>query len=413
MKNAEAKTKYVVLVGDGMADYPLEELGGKTPLQAADTPNMDRIASCRVGLVRTIPDGMEPGSDVANLSLLGYDPREYHTRRAPFEAASMQVELKPDEVAFRMNLVTLDFNSDHDTVMVSHSSGDLPSEDARQIVDDLKKEFKFPGTAIHQGVGYRHLLVWQNGPEEAATIPPHDVLGQNMAPYLNETADNRVQRLIRGSWPILKNHPVNRRRREQKEKEANSIWLWGQGRAPRLPRFVDKYGVKGAVICAVDLLRGMGIYAGFEPIYVKGATGYLNTNYRGKAEAALQALTRMDFVFLHVEAPDEAGHAGNYREKLEAIENFDGKVVATVLEGLERFDDFRIMVVSDHLTPIVKRTHTAEPTPFAWASKKELHRSGTGAVFSEDSARKSGLLVERGHELMDHFMREPAIPDRS
>jgi len=408
-----SKTKYIVLVGDGMADYPLEELGGKTPLQAADTPNMDRIASCRVGLVRTIPDGMEPGSDVANLSLLGYDPREYHTRRAPFEAASMQVELKPDEVAFRMNLVTLDFNSDHDTVMVSHSSGDLPSEDARQIVDDLKKEFKFPGTAIHQGVGYRHLLVWQNGPEEAATIPPHDVLGQNMAPYLNETADNRVQRLIRGSWPILKNHPVNRRRREQKEKEANSIWLWGQGRAPRLPRFVDKYGVKGAVICAVDLLRGMGIYAGFEPIYVKGATGYLNTNYRGKAEAALQALTRMDFVFLHVEAPDEAGHAGNYREKLEAIENFDGKVVATVLEGLERFDDFRIMVVSDHLTPIVKRTHTAEPTPFAWASKKELHRSGTGAVFSEDSARKSGLLVERGHELMDHFMGEPGIPDRS
>jgi len=408
-----SKTKYIVLVGDGMADYPLEELGGKTPLQAADTPNMDRIASCGVGLVRTIPDGMEPGSDVANLSLLGYDPREYHTRRAPFEAASMQVELKPDEVAFRMNLVTLDFNSDHDTVMVSHSSGDLPSEDARQIVDDLKKEFKFPGTAIHQGVGYRHLLVWQNGPEEAATIPPHDVLGQNMAPYLNETADNRVQRLIRGSWPILKNHPVNRRRREQKEKEANSIWLWGQGRAPRLPRFVDKYGVKGAVICAVDLLRGMGIYAGFEPIYVKGATGYLNTNYRGKAEAALQALTRMDFVFLHVEAPDEAGHAGNYREKLEAIENFDGKVVATVLEGLERFDDFRIMVVSDHLTPIVKRTHTAEPTPFAWASKKELHRSGTGAVFSEDSARKSGLLVERGHELMDHFMGESGIPDRS
>jgi len=374
---------------------------------------MDRIASCRVGLVRTIPDGMEPGSDVANLSLLGYDPREYHTRRAPFEAASMQVELKPDEVAFRMNLVTLDFNSDHDTVMVSHSSGDLPSEDACQIVDDLKKEFKFPGTAIHQGVGYRHLLVWQNGPEEAATIPPHDVLGQNMAPYLNEAADSQVQRVIRASWPILKHHPVNRKRREQKEIEANSIWLWGQGRAPRLPRFVDKYGVKGAVICAVDLLRGMGIYAGFEPIYVKGATGYLNTNYRGKAEAALQALTRMDFVFLHVEAPDEAGHAGNYREKLEAIENFDGKVVATVLEGLERFDDFRIMVVSDHLTPIVKRTHTAEPTPFAWASKKELHSPGTGAVFSEDSARKSGLLVERGHELMDHFMREPAIPDRS
>jgi len=412
MKNAEAKTKYVVLVGDGMADYPLQELGGKTPLQAAQTPNMDRIAACRVGLVRTIPDGMEPGSDVANLSLLGYDPRVYHTRRAPFEAASMGVELKPDEVAYRMNLVTLDFNTDHEVLMVSHSSGDLSSEDARQIVDDLKKELRFPGTMIYQGVGYRHLLVWQKGPEEATTIPPHDVLGQNMALYLNESADNQVQRLIRGSWPILKNHRVNRRRREQKEKEANSIWLWGQGRAPRLPRFVDKYGVKGAVICAVDLLRGMGIYAGFEPIYVQGATGYLNTNYRGKAEAALQALARMDFVFLHVEAPDEAGHAGNPGEKIEAIENFDRKVVGTVLQGLDRFDDFRVMVVSDHLTPIAKRTHTGEPTPFAWASKSELNRSGTGAVFSEDSARDSGLLVDPGHTLLDRFMGETGTRDR-
>ena len=195
-------------------------------------------------------------------------------------------------------------------------------------------------------------------------------------------------------------------------KEANSIWLWGQGRAPRLPRFVDKYGVKGAVICAVDLLRGMGIYAGFEPIYVQGATGYLNTNYRGKAEAALQALTRMDFVFLHVEAPDEAGHAGNPGEKIEAIENFDRKVVGTVLQGLDRFDDFRVMVVSDHLTPIAKRTHTGEPTPFAWASKSELNRSGTGAVFSEDSARDSGLLVDPGHTLLDRFMGETGTRDR-
>jgi 2,3-bisphosphoglycerate-independent phosphoglycerate mutase len=404
MKNAEAKTKYLVLVGDGMGDYPLEELGGKTPLQVAETPNMDRIASCRVGLVRTIPDGMEPGSDVANMSLLGYDPRVYHTRRAPFEAASMHVALKPEDVAFRMNLVTLDFKSDREILMVSHSSGDLPSEDARQIVEGLKREFKFPGTAIYQGVGYRHLLVWANGPEAAPTIPPHDVLGQNMSPYLNENSGSEVQHLIRASWPILKHHPVNWKRREQKEKEANSIWLWGQGRAPSLPRFVDKYGVKGAVICAVDLLRGMGIYAGFDPIYVKGATGYLNTNYRGKAEAALEALTTMDFVFLHVEAPDEAGHAGNCREKIEAIENFDRKVVGTVLEGLARFDDFRIMVVSDHLTPIAKRTHTAEPTPFAWASKKELHQPGTGAVFSEDSARRSGLLIEKGHELMDEFV---------
>jgi 2,3-bisphosphoglycerate-independent phosphoglycerate mutase len=407
-----SNTKYVVLVGDGMADYPLDELGGKTPLQAAETPNMDRIAACRIGLVRTIPAGMEPGSDVANLSLLGYDPRVYQTRRAPFEAASMHVELKPDEVAYRMNLVTLDFNSDHKIIMVSHSSGDLPSEEARQIVGDLKQELRSPDILIYQGVGYRHLLVWQNGPEEALTIPPHDVLGQNMAPYLNEATDNQVQRLIRSSWPILEQHPVNRRRRQKKGKEANSIWLWGQGRAPKLPRFVDKYGINGAVICAVDLLRGMGIYAGFEPIVVQGATGYLNTNYRGKAEAALQALTRMDFVFLHVEAPDEAGHAGNCKEKIEAIENFDRKVVGTVLEGLERFEDFRIMVVSDHLTPIVKRTHTGEPTPFAWASKRELGRAEAGVAFSEDSARHSGLLIEMGHELMDQFVAEPGTEDR-
>jgi 2,3-bisphosphoglycerate-independent phosphoglycerate mutase len=400
-------TKYIVLVGDGMGDYPLKELGGKTPLEAAETPNMDRIAACRVGLVRTIPEGMEPGSDVANLALLGYDPQVYHTRRAPFEAASMKVELKPDEVAFRLNLVTLDFNSDHDVIMVSHSSGDLPSEDARQIVDDLKENLKFPGTTIYQGVGYRHLLVWKKGPEEALTIPPHDVLGQNMAPYLHETGGNLVQRLIRNSWPILKNHPVNLRRRKQKENEANSIWLWGQGRAPELPRFVEKYGLKGAVICAVDLLRGIGIYAGFEPIYVEGATGYLNTNYRGKAEAALQALNRLDFVFLHVEAPDEAGHGGNWKEKIEAIENFDHKVVGTMLEGLQRFEDFRVMVVSDHLTPIPKRTHTPEPTPFAWATKTELMRSGSTAVFSEESARNSGLLVEKGHEMMDKFILEP------
>lgn len=398
--------KYLVLVGDGMGDYPLQELGGKTPLQVAETPNMDRIAACRVGLVQTIPEGMEPGSDVANLSLLGYDPRVYHTRRAPFEAASMRVELKTDEVAFRMNLVTLDLLSDHEVIMVSHSSGDLPSEDARRIVDTLKSDLRFPDTTIYQGVGYRHLVVWRNGPEHAATIPPHDVLGQNMAPYLNDPSDNQVQRLIRSSWPILKNHPVNQKRRERKDKEANSIWLWGQGRAPRLPRFEEKYGLKGAVICAVDLLRGIGIYAGFEPIYVKGATGYLNTNYRGKAEAALEALKRLDFVFVHVEAPDEAGHAGNWKEKIEAIEHFDRKVVGTALQGLGQFDDFRIMVVSDHLTPIPKRTHTAEPTPFAWASKSELERAAAGAVFSEHSARESGLVIERGHELMDRFIKD-------
>ena len=396
--------KYIILVGDGMGDYPLKELGGRTPLEAAETPYMDRIAACRVGLVRTIPEGMEPGSDVANLSLLGYDPRLYHTRRGPFEAASMGVGLEPHEVAFRMNLVTLDHTSDQDVLMISHSSGDIPAEEAGEIVADLKGGLNGPDISIYRGVGYRHLLVWEKGPEEAVTIPPHDVLGQNMASYLNHSANNPVAEIIRRSWPILKDHPVNLKRRRAGYNEANSIWLWGQGKAPKLPLFQDKYGLRGAVICAVDLLRGIGIYAGFAPILVPGATGYLNTNYRGKAEAALEALQDMDFVFLHVEAPDEAGHHGDHMEKIEAIENFDGKVVGTILEGLRGFHDYRVMVISDHLTPVVKRTHTNEPTPFAWASKKEIEAEQEGSPFTESSALRSGLIFDQGHDLMPAFL---------
>jgi 2,3-bisphosphoglycerate-independent phosphoglycerate mutase len=396
--------KYVFLVGDGMADYPLRELGGKTPLQAAETPHMDRIASVRIGLVRTIPVNMEPGSDVANLSLLGYDPATCHTRRGPFEAASMGIKLKPDDVAFRMNLVTLERRSDQEMIMISHSSGDIPAAEAGKIVEDLKEEIEGPGISIYQGVGYRHLLVWANGPEQARTIPPHDVLGQNMAAYLNHTQENPVPALIRRSWRILKNHSVNLARRRDLLMEANSIWLWGQGKAPRLTLFQDKYGVGGAVISAVDLIKGIGIYAGFRPVYVEGATGYLNTNYLGKAEAALAALRDLDFVFLHVEAPDEAGHSGNYKEKIQAIESFDHRVVGPVLKGLSEYGDYRVMVVSDHLTPIVKRTHTNEPTPFAWASREEIENRAEGPGFSETSAQEAGLFVDKGHELMDAFI---------
>ncbi len=396
--------KYVLLVGDGMGDYPLRELGGKTPLQVAKTPNMDRIAACRIGLVRTIPPGMEPGSDVANLSLLGYDPAVYHTRRGPFEAASMGVKLGRDDVAFRMNLVTLEEKSRSEILMVSHSSGDIQAKEAGELVVSIREEMEGNGISVYQGVGYRHLMVWERGPEHAKTIPPHDVLGQNMAPYLNEGSDNSVQRLIRRSWRMLRDHPVNLRRRRGGQKEANSIWLWGQGKAPILPLYRDKYGLEGAVISAVDLIKGIGVYAGLNPIFVKGATGYLNTNYTGKAEAALESLKDLDFVFIHVEAPDEAGHSGHYLEKIEAIENFDLKVVGTVLDGLRRFEDYRVMVVSDHLTPIVKRTHTAEPTPFSWARKGEIEKGKGGAGFSEVSAEQSRVLYEKGHELMGAFL---------
>jgi len=399
------KRKYIVLIGDGMADYPLEELGGRTPLEVAETPHMDRIAASRIGLARTIPSGMEPGSDVANLSLLGYDPRMYHTRRGPFEAASMGVELKPGEVAFRMNLVTLDHRPGREIIMVSHSSGDISAEDAAQIVRHLKEHLRYPGIHLYQGVGYRHLLVWENGPENVLTIPPHDVLGQDMAPYLRDSVRNPVPALIQSSWPFLRDHPINRLRRRKGVSESNSIWLWGQGKAPRMPKFDDKYGLRGRVISAVDLIRGIGIYAGFQPIYVEGATGYLNTNYMGKAEAAIRGLEDSDFVFLHVEAPDEAGHAGSCREKVEAIERFDRGVVKTVLKGLKQFEDYRVMVASDHLTPIVRRTHTAEPTPFAWATKEELEGLRQGPPFTEKAAMGSGLLFEKGHELIDAFIK--------
>jgi 2,3-bisphosphoglycerate-independent phosphoglycerate mutase len=365
---------------------------------------MDRIAACRIGTVRTIPQGLEPGSDVANLSLLGYDPGIYHTGRAPLEAASMGIQLRKEDVAFRMNLVTLERRSDQDVRMVSHSAGDISTQEARDIVGTLKKALQIPGVSIHAGVAYRHLLVWRDGPEKARTIPPHDVLGQNVGPYLYEDRNHPVQKLILSSWEILKEHAANVARRRKGLKEANSIWLWGQGRTPRLPSFLERFGLQGGVISAVDLLKGIGVCAGLEPIPVKGATGYLNTNYLGKAEEALKSLNRMEFVFVHVEAPDEAGHAGNVTEKIQAIEFFDQKVVGPVLQGLAAFDDYRVMVASDHLTPIVKKTHSEEPTPFAWASKQELESTPEGPGFSEKAAMGSGVCFETGHDLMPAFL---------
>lgn len=397
------RTKYLVLVGDGMADYPIEELGGKTPLEVANTPNMDLIASCRIGCVKTIPDDMEPGSDVANLALMGYDPSVYHTGRSPLEAASMGVKLGENDVAFRMNLVTLDRRSYNEIIMVSHSSGDITTEESSEIIRDLKKFIEIRGTTIYPGVAYRHLLVWKNGPEDALTIPPHDVLDQNMAEYLHSSG-NPVVEMIQDSWESLEYHPVNNKRKKALLKEANSIWLWGQGKAPALPAFRNIYGLEGGVISAVDLIKGIGKYAGLTSIHVDGATGYLDTNYRGKAEGAIEGLKNMDFVFVHVEAPDEAGHNGNYKEKIQAIESFDREVVGVALEGLKDFDDYRIMVVSDHYTPVIKKTHTSEPAPFAWAGREELEKVQKTLGFTEKYAAGSSLLIAPGHRLMEEFL---------
>jgi 2,3-bisphosphoglycerate-independent phosphoglycerate mutase len=398
--------KYAFLVGDGMGDYPLPELGGKTPLEAAATPNMDLIASCRLGSLQTIPEGMDPGSDVANLSLLGYDPRKYHTGRSPFEAASMGVDLAPGEAAFRMNLVTLDIQSEDHILMVSHSAGDLTTEEGTALVEAIASSIEVPGVRFFPGVAYRHLMTWRDGPLNVETLPPHDYLDRNIASYLLMEGSNPVPELIRRSWDILKNHPVNRQRKKQGLNDPNSIWLWGQGTAPELPRFKSLYGISGGVISAVDLIKGIGAYAGLESIHVPGATGYLDTNYIGKGEGAIDALKKLDFIFVHVEAPDEASHNGRVDEKMHAIESFDRDVVGTVLKGLSGTGDFKIMVATDHYTPISKRTHSTEPPPLAWASGPELEKTAGGKGFNEKDAAESALFFENGCKMMKAFITD-------
>ncbi len=387
-----------------MADYPLEELGGRTCLEAAETPNMDRVAACGLGRVRTIPEGMEPGSDIANLSLMGYDPVRFHTGRSPLEAAGMGVELGVDDVAFRMNLVTLERRSEEEAVITTHSAGDITTEEAGVLVDALRVELEDDFIKLHAGVSFRHLMAWKDGPEGASTIPPHDVLEQNVASYLHTADRDPVVALIRRSWDVLDSHPVNKLRLAAGKSPATSIWLWGQGRPPVMPSFESCHGLTGGVISAVDLIRGLGIYAGFRPIPVEGATGFLDTNYEGKVLEALRGLDKEDLIFLHVEAPDEAGHSGNADTKILAIEYFDARIVGPVLKGLEDMGpDYRVLVVSDHFTPIVRRTHTPEPPPFAWASKRELAGRRSPRPFTETESIRSGLLFDPGCEIMRVF----------
>jgi len=314
--------KYIVLLGDGMADYPLPELQGKTPLQAAHTPHMNRIAAeGTLGLIDTIPAGFTPGSDVANLSVLGYDPTVYHTGRAPLEAASMEVDLAPDDVAFRCNLVTFG-SAAGETTMEDFTSGHISSGEARRIVDGFNTQLGSPVIKFYPGVGYRHLMVYKGGPVSLETTPPHDITGQPIESWLPKgDGSEEIRRLMERSRAILKDHPVNRERAEKGRKTSDSIWLWGEGRAPAMEPMTTRYGISGGIISAVDLLRGIGIYAGLEVLPVEGATGYTDTNYRGKAERALAYLKDSDFVFLHVEAPDEMGHEGNIEGKIQAIED--------------------------------------------------------------------------------------------
>ncbi len=391
--------KVIILLGDGMSDIAYNELGNKSPLQYAATPNMDFMAQHgQVGLAHTVPVGLPPGSDVANLSVFGYDPRVCYTGRSPLEAISMGVVLGPDDVAFRMNLVTLKPQGSS-IYMQDFSAGHISTAEAQELVVTLQNELGSPEIEFHAGVGYRHLMVWRGGKDGMRSTPPHDITGKAILDALpcGDGADI-LNNIMNHSQMVLNNHPVNIRRKERGDLPANSVWLWGHGKTPRIETYREKFGLTGAVISAVDLIKGIGICAGLDIINVEGATGYIDTNYLGKGQAALAALESHDFVYVHVEAPDEASHAGNMQHKLQAIEDFDRQVVGTVLEGIKKYDNFAILCMPDHPTPVRLMTHTSEPVPYV------IYRSGTGegngaVSYDEFQARSTGLVSE-GHTLM-------------
>jgi 2,3-bisphosphoglycerate-independent phosphoglycerate mutase len=398
--------KYVILVGDGMGDYPIGELGGRTPLAAARTPHMDWIADRgELGLARTIPEGCETGSDTANLSLLGYDPKATLTRRAPLEAASLGVHLSEKDVAFRCNLVSLSTENGILT-MDDYSAGHISTDEAGEIVEDLDRALGDETFRFYPGVSYRHLMVWHGGGAEVETTPPHDITGRAVRPYLDRmTSHGALLELMDRASAILKEHPVNKKRVEKGLKPANHIWFWGQGYAPQLEAFQKKTGLRGAIISAVDLLKGIGVYAGLEVIRVPGATGYFDTDYEAKAAYALSAIKGVDFVYVHVEAPDEAGHAGLLDKKISAIEAFDAMVVGNVLDGMRGVSEFRVMVTTDHYTPISVRTHTTEPVPFAiYGAGIPTPQDGSGG-FNEENAEARGLFVADGYRLIERLIR--------
>jgi 2,3-bisphosphoglycerate-independent phosphoglycerate mutase len=395
--------KYLILLGDGMADYPIDVLGGKTPLEYAHTPNMDRMAAEGfLGLIDTIPQGLPPGSDVANLAVLGYDPRDCYTGRGPLEAANMGIVLSPEDIAFRCNLVTL---SDAEPVMGDFTAGHISSAEARCLINDIEKELGSESFLFYPGVGYRHLMVWKGGVPDLVTTPPHDITGKGIGDYLpHGPGSEKLNCLVRRSWELLAQHPVNKERVAKGLKPATSIWLWGQGKAPRMRKITERFQIRGGVISAVDLLNGMGVYAGLEVLTVAGATGYTDTNYRGKADKALAALRELDLVFVHVEAPDEMGHEGNLEGKVQSIEDFDEKVVGTVLRGMECMKPFRIAVLSDHPTPISTKTHVGDPSPLAVLSSLGTENPRKATSFGEREARRTGNIISPGHLLMEKFI---------
>ena len=395
--------KYAILVGDGMADDPVEALGGKTPLEVAETPRMDALAreASLMGLVRTIPDGFTSGSDIGHLSILGYDPSVFFTGRAPIEAASQGIELGPEDVAIRCNLVTTG-ERDGEAVMLDHSGGHLNAQQAEPMVKALKGALEREGIELHRGVGYRHLLVWRDGADlmnDLEFVGPHDIPGQPIEQHLPQPADadgaQALRELMETGRGVLENL--------DHDTAANAIWLWGAGSSPSLPTIPERFGLEGSVISAVDIVRGLGALAGLDIVDVPGMTGYLDTNYAGKAEAALDLLHEGDdLVLVHVEAPDEVSHEGDVDTKLRAIQDFDARIVGPIVDGLSAFKDHAVLVLPDHPTSLATRVHTSSPVPFVLRRSDASFAAGAPR-YSEEAARETGIFIEQGHRLMDRL----------
>lgn len=396
--------KYIVLVGDGMADYPIHEFGDKTPLETAKIPNMNYIAlNGKVGLIHTIPEGFSPASDVANLSILGYDPLKYYSGRGPLEAANLGIRLGPDDIAFRCNLITEDTGR-----LMDYSAGHINSEEAKTLIEYIDRKLGSEKVKFYPGVSYRHLMIIRDASLKdfllkADCVPPHDIIGRSIKDCLPKAEGVGIlSELMDASRTLLSEHDINKVRIDLNENPGNMIWLWGQGVETNMPKFKDKFGIEGSVISAVDLIKGIGKIIGLDIINVPGATGYYDTNYAGKAEYALNALKKKDFVFVHVEAPDEAGHNGDLRAKVGAIENFDRFVVGGILKHFKAGEDFRMAVLPDHVTPVSLRTHTAEPVPFIICGK-DVEPDGF-SVFSEISGKNSNFIFKYGYELMEYLL---------
>ena len=404
LKDSDFLMKYVLILGDGMADRPIPELSGKTPLEYAKTPMMDELAKqSEVGLVHTIPEGMSPGSDTANMSVCGYDPKIYYTGRSPLEALSIGVEMKDTDVAIRTNVVTV---SDDDLpyeekTIIDHSSSEIDTEDAAVLIEAVKKELANEMFAFYVGTSYRHLLIWDKGSVVELT-PPHDILGKTIGEYLPK--ESLLFEMQKKSYEILNNHPINVARAAAGLNKANSIWFWGAGTKPILTSFEEKTGKKGAMISAVDLLKGIAVGAGMDNKNVEGANGQLHTNYEGKAQAAVDALTKegYDFAYIHVEAPDEMGHQGSVERKVQAIEYLDEKVIRYVKEAMDQSgEDYRMLILPDHPTPIAVRTHTSEPVPYLLYDSTDLQDNRW--EYSEKCAEAGGIYKPQGHKLIDYF----------